>query len=148
VAILDADKEGYLRSESSLIQTMGRAARHVDGECVLYADRITDSMRRALDETARRRAVQQAYNEEHGITPESVRRAVDELLVSPVAADYSTVGLEEEQDEAIFDDEQALEAEVRRLEQEMLAAAERLDFEVAAAHRDRIRYLRTKAVLG
>jgi excinuclease ABC subunit B len=148
VAILDADKEGYLRSASSLIQTIGRAARHVEGRAVLYADTMTASMRQALDETSRRRAVQEAYNREHGITPESVRRAVDELLGTPLAADYSTVSIEEEEEEALFEDAPALEAEVRRLEQEMLAAAERLDFEEAAARRDRIRYLRSRAVLG
>jgi excinuclease ABC subunit B len=92
--------------------------------------------------------VQEAYNREHGITPESVRRALDELLSSPIAADYSTVPLEEPEGEEIFDDAAALEAEVRRLEREMVDAAERLEFEVAAARRDRIRYLREKAVVG
>jgi excinuclease ABC subunit B len=148
VAILDADKEGYLRSESSLIQTIGRAARHVEGQAVLYADRMTGSIRRALEETARRRRVQEAYNLEHGITPESVRRALDELLATPIAADYSTVPLEQEEGEEIFEDAAALEAELGRLEREMLAAAERLDFEIAAARRDRIRYLRERAVVG
>jgi excinuclease ABC subunit B len=147
VAILDADKEGYLRSESSLIQTMGRAARHIDGRAILYADNRTRSMRRAIEETERRRAVQEAYNREHGITPESVRRAIDDLMLSPIAADYSTVSLEQDPAEEIFDDLEKLEAEVGRLEQEMHAAAERLEFETAAERRDRIRYLRQKAVL-
>jgi excinuclease ABC subunit B len=148
VAILDADKEGFLRSENSLIQTIGRAARHIDGQAILYADRTTRSMRGAIGETERRRAVQAAYNHEHGITPETVERALDELMVGPIAADYSTVSLEEEEDEAVFEDAAALAVEVRRLEREMLEAAERLEFEVAAERRDRIRYLRTKAVLS
>ena len=148
VAILDADKEGYLRSERSLIQTIGRAARHVEGRTILYADRVTGSMQRALDETERRREIQQRYNEEHDITPESVRRAIDDLLGSPVEADYSTVSLEQPDAEAIFDDLEALEEEVQRLEREMRAAAERLEFEQAAQLRDRIRYLRTRAILA
>ncbi len=148
VAILDADKEGYLRSENSLIQTIGRAARHVNGLALLYADKMTGSMRRAIDETQRRRSIQEAYNVEHGITPESVQKAIDEIMGSPIAADYSTISLESEEAEEIFDNPEALEAEVARLEGEMLAAAERLDFEVAAARRDRIRYLRQKAVVS
>ncbi len=148
VAILDADKEGYLRSERSLMQTIGRAARNVNGTAILYAERVTESMRLALEETARRRAVQKAYNEANGITPETIRRAVDELMGTPLAADYSTVSLEEEEAEEVFDDAEALEAEIGRLEAEMRRAAERLDFEEAAARRDRIRYLREKAVLA
>ncbi len=147
VAILDADKEGYLRSESSLIQTIGRAARHIEGRAILYADLITGSMARAIGETERRRSLQEAYNREHGITPETVKRAIEELMSSPLAADYSSVPLEEPAAEAIFDDRRAFEDELRRLETEMLAAAERLEFEVAAERRDRIRYLRQHAVL-
>jgi excinuclease ABC subunit B len=148
VAILDADKEGYLRSENSLIQTIGRAARHVNGAAILYADRVTGSMRRALDETERRRAIQQHYNEEHGITPESVQRAVDELMGTPLAADYSTVALEETGEERVFEDAEALAQELQRLEREMLEAAQRLEFERAAECRDRIRYLQERALLG
>jgi len=148
VAILDADKEGFLRSGASLIQTIGRAARHVHGSAVLYADRMTGSMRRALDETERRRAIQQAYNEANGITPESVKRALDELLGTPIAADYSTVELEAPEAEEVFEDLEALEGEVERLEKEMLRAAELLEFEKAAEYRDRIRYLRERAVLA
>ena len=148
VAILDADKEGYLRSEGSLIQTMGRAARHLHGMAILYADRTTDSMARALGETARRRGIQEAYNREHGITPESVRRAVDDLLGTPLAADYSTVPLSPEEDEEIFENLDALEAEIARLDDAMRRAADRLDFEEAASLRDRVKYLREKAVLA
>ena len=148
VAVLDADKEGFLRSEGSLIQTIGRAARNVNGKAILYADKKTESMRAAMDETARRRTVQEAYNAEHGITPESIRRALDDLLTSPVAADYSTVPLDEEPSEEIFEDQEALIAEIARLDKAMRAAAHRLDFEAAAAHRDRIRYLETKGVLA
>ena len=148
VAILDADKEGYLRSEGSLIQTIGRAARNVNGRAILYADVTTESMRRALSETARRRAIQEVYNREHGITPETIRRAVDELMGTPIAADYSTVALDEEEAEEVFDDEAALTAEIARLEKAMRRAADRLDFEEAASHRDRIKYLREKAILA
>jgi excinuclease ABC subunit B len=148
VAVLDADKEGFLRSEGSLIQTMGRAARNVNGKAILYADKQTDSMRAAMDETARRRTLQEAYNAEHGITPETISRALDDLLASPVAADYSTVPLDEEESEEIFEDQEALIAEIARLSKAMHAAAGRLDFEAAAAHRDRIRYLETKGVLA
>jgi len=148
VAVLDADKEGFLRSAGSLIQTMGRAARNVNGKAILYADKQTDSMRAAMDETARRRKVQEAYNAEHGITPETISRALDDLLASPVAADYSTVPLDEEESEEIFEDQEALIAEIARLDKAMRASADRLDFETAAAHRDRIRYLETKGALA
>ncbi len=148
VAILDADKEGYLRSEGSLIQTMGRAARNVNGMAILYADSMTESMRRAIEETGRRRTIQEAYNAAHGITPETVRRALDELMGTPLAADYSTVALEEEEAEEVFEDLERLEAEVAQLEADMRRAAERLEFERAAELRDRIRYLRGKAVLA
>ncbi len=148
VAILDADKEGFLRSTGSLIQTMGRAARNVNGKAILYADIRTASMRAAMDETARRRKVQKAYNLEHGITPETIRRALDDLMTSPVAADYSTVPLDEDEAEEIFEDQEALIAEIARLDKAMRASADRLDFETAASHRDRIRYLETKGVLA
>jgi len=148
VAILDADKEGYLRSTGSLIQTIGRAARHIRGRAILYADRPTDSMTAALDETNRRREVQLRYNAEHEITPESIKRAIDELIVSPIAADYSTVPLDEPEAEEIFEDQEALVAEIARLDKAMRAAAQRLDFEEAAALRDRMRYLETKGVLA
>ncbi len=148
VAILDADKEGFLRSQTSLIQTIGRAARHVSGKAILYADRVTGSMKRAIDETMRRRQLQEDYNREHGITPETIRRALDELMGTPLAADYSTVPIEEEDEEAIFEDLDALEKEVSSLETAMRKAAGELDFETAAHHRDRIRFLREKAILA
>jgi excinuclease ABC subunit B len=105
-------------------------------------------MKSAIDETARRRTIQEAYNVEHGITPESTRRAIDELMGTPIAADYSTVALEAEREEEVFEDEVALKAELARLETAMHKAADRLDFEEAAGYRDRIRYLREKAVLA
>jgi len=148
VAVLDADKEGFLRSQTSLIQTIGRAARHVAGKAILYADRMTGSMQRAIDETLRRRQLQERYNQEHGITPETIRRALDDLMGTPLAADYSTVPLEEEFEEAIFEDPEALEEEVAALETAMRKAADELDFETAARHRDRIRFLREKAILA
>jgi excinuclease ABC subunit B len=141
VAILDADKEGFLRSGGSLIQTMGRAARNVRGTAILYADVMTDSMRYAIGETNRRRAIQQDYNRAHGITPESVRKGIGDLLSSVYEADYVAVPEVEESPEAYrsFED---LEAEIKRLEQEMREAAKRLEFEHAAELRDRIRILR------
>ena len=147
VAILDADKEGFLRSGNSLIQTIGRAARHINGQAVLYADRTTAGMQRALDETLRRREVQQAYNEEHGITPETVRRELDALMGTPIAADYSTVPLDGDREESEYEDPEELEAELGRLEKRMLEAAESLEFETAAQCRDRIRYLKERALL-
>jgi len=148
VAVLDADKEGFLRSEGSLIQTIGRAARNVRGTAILYADTITGSMRAAMDETLRRRAIQQAYNEEHGVTPETVRRAIEDLMGSPIEADYSAVDLEESPDEPVFEDLEALDREIARLDRDMRKAADDLEFERAAECRDRIRYLREKAALA
>lgn len=133
VAILDADKEGYLRSTRSLIQTIGRAARNVNGRVLLYADGITDSMRRAIDETNRRREIQAKYNEDHGITPESVQKAIGSPLVEIYEADYATVSLPEESG--------GDEANVAELRREMHEAAEALEFERAAELRDRIQQL-------
>lgn len=136
VAILDADKEGYLRSTRSLIQTIGRAARNVNGRVLLYADGITDSMRRAIDETDRRREIQAKYNEDHGITPESVQKAIGSPLVEIYEADYATVSLPEEEG-----DDPVNVAELRR---QMHEAAEALEFERAADLRDRIQQLSTE----
>ena len=130
VAILDADKEGFLRSEVSLIQTVGRAARNVDGRVIMYADGITDSMMRAITETNRRRAIQMAFNEEHGIKPESVRTAVRELMEISRAADDA--------DEKVGMSEEELRVTIDRLEEEMLEAAGNLDFERAAKLRDQM----------
>jgi excinuclease ABC subunit B len=134
VAILDADKEGFLRSETSLMQTIGRAARNVNAKVILYADRVTDSMQRAIDETARRRKLQQAYNEKHGITPETVRKAIHRGIEATAAAHAqanAAVGRTEET-------KYITEEYIAELEAEMLVAAENLEFERAAAIRDRI----------
>jgi excinuclease ABC subunit B len=146
VAILDADKEGFLRSSGSLIQTIGRAARHLSGRAILYADVMTDSIRRALDETDRRRTVQQAHNEEHGITPTSIMRSLDMSLVHILKAEYADLT---SQDEAIpeFNTQQELEAYIGRMESDMREAAKKFEFEKAAKLRDSIKDLRTKEFL-
>jgi excinuclease ABC subunit B len=141
VAVLDADKEGFLRSSGSLIQTVGRAARHVKGRAIFYADAMTDSMKRCIDETNRRREVQQAYNEAHGITPTSVRRAIDEGMGGVEEHDYLTVPVAPSPALA-FRSEGELASHVSRLEAEMRAAAATLEFEKAAALRDQIKTLR------
>jgi excinuclease ABC subunit B len=141
VAVLDADKEGFLRSAGALIQTIGRAARHVRGTAILYADHMTDSMRHAIAETDRRRALQEAYNREHGITPASIVKAIDEVHASVYDRDYLTVPVEHDPREA-FHSEAELRAAVAREEAAMKAAAADLDFERAAALRDRVRKLR------
>jgi excinuclease ABC subunit B len=135
VAVLDADKEGFLRSEVSLIQTIGRAARNVDGRVLLYADRITDSMRKALDETNRRREIQRKYNEEHGITPKSVKRNITDLHMAIYEADYVTVPVAA--DGAEYQPEQ-LPRMIEELEKDMRTASQALEFEKAAQLRDRI----------
>ena len=140
VTILDADKEGFLRSETSLIQTFGRAARNISGRVVLYADLVTESMKKALEETNRRRKIQEAYNRKNGITPETVKKAIPDILTSIYEADYVTVpAVAEEAEEyvSIFD----LPKKVSRLKKEMREAAARLDFEKAAEIRDRIKSL-------
>ena len=141
VGILDADKEGYLRSATSLIQTAGRAARHVNGEVLMYADRVTGSMQEALAETERRRAAQAAYNTEHGITPESVRKSIRELLETVSERDYYTVPVPERA-EAPPESPEALAARIAELETAMKEAARRLDFERAAELRDQVKALR------
>ncbi|MCS6818023.1 MAG: excinuclease ABC subunit UvrB [Blastocatellia bacterium] len=142
VAILDADKEGFLRSTRALIQTMGRCARHVNAKAILYADRITESMAQAIRETERRRAKQQEYNRRHGITPQSVVKPIEETLVNIIEADYVTVPLDEDDEEVMT--EEAVEERIRQLEAEMREAARQLQFERAAALRDRIKALKRK----
>jgi excinuclease ABC subunit B len=143
VAILDADKEGFLRSGGSLIQTVGRAARNVNGRALMYADKMTDSMRLAISETERRRAIQEAYNVEHGITPASIVKSIDEVMASIYERDYVTVG-GPANDAETFRTRGELEAFVSQLQTQMKAAAANLEFEKAAALRDRIKQLRTR----
>jgi excinuclease ABC subunit B len=143
VAILDADKEGYLRSATSLIQTIGRCARHVEGRAILYADNMTDSMRQAIGETNRRRAKQQAYNRENNITPQSVVKGVDMELAKIVEADYVTVPVADLAVGDIASEEQLLQV-IAQLETQMREAAKNFDFERAAALRDRIRSLKQR----
>ena len=146
VAILDADKEGFLRSSGSLIQTIGRAARHLSGRAILYADVMTDSIRRALDETDRRRTVQQAHNEEHGITPTSIMRSLDMSLVHILKAEYADLTSQDD-DIPEFNTQQELDAYIGRLESDMREAAKKFEFEKAAKLRDSIKELRTKEFL-
>jgi excinuclease ABC subunit B len=145
VAILDADKEGFLRSERSLIQTIGRAARHINGTAILYADHMTDSIKKAIGETNRRREKQQAYNEEHSITPKGVIKRIKDLIdgVYDAAAD------EEAREEARFEamSEKQIAREIRAIEKKMLEHAKNLEFEQAAAMRDRLAELK-KRVFG
>jgi excinuclease ABC subunit B len=137
VGILDADKEGFLRSTRSLIQTIGRASRNVEGKVILYADRETDAIREAVGETRRRRSVQEEYNREHGITPETVKSQISSLRDSLYEADYVTVPIAADSDLS----PEEVPGEIERLREEMRAAAQRLDFEAAAGIRDQIREL-------
>jgi excinuclease ABC subunit B len=143
VAILDADKEGFLRSERSLIQTCGRAARNVNGLVILYADQITGSMSRALEESRRRRELQMEYNRMHGITPASIKKAIGDVLSSPYERDYVTVPVVAEK-EAPYLDPESLEKQIKALEKKMKAAARNLEFEEAARLRDEMKLLETK----
>jgi len=144
VAILDADKEGFLRSSGSLIQTMGRAARHVEGHCVLYADVMTDSMRKALDETGRRRKTQIEYNEQNGIVPQSIVRPIDMSLVAVAEGDYVTVPLESDEEVDAMTPEQRARF-IGELEERMREAARKFEFEKAAELRDRVKALKMSA---
>jgi excinuclease ABC subunit B len=141
VAILDADKEGFLRSAGSLIQTSGRAARNINGSVIMYADKMTDSMRAAIGETGRRRAIQAAYNEEHGITPQSIVKAIDDVMSSVYERDYVTPAATIDGTER-FHNQQQLDAYLDSLQAQMRAAAANLDFEKAASLRDDIKRLR------
>ncbi|HET8891821.1 MAG TPA: excinuclease ABC subunit UvrB [Candidatus Angelobacter sp.] len=146
VAILDADKEGFLRSSGSLIQTIGRCARNLEGRAILYADKMTDSMKRAIDETDRRRAIQVAYNQEHGITPESIIRPLSMSLAGIAESDYVDVtqaseGLPD------FKSQEELDAYIAGMEADMREAAKKFEFEKAAKLRDTVRDLRTKEFL-
>ena len=145
VAVLDADKEGFLRSAGSLIQTMGRAARNLNGRVILYADVMTVSMRRAIDETNRRRTIQQAYNATHGIVPQSIIKPIDATLVAIAEGDYVTVPLDLEEDTAVVPPEQ-MEQYLADLQERMREAARKFDFKQAAAYRDRIKELRSKVL--
>ena len=148
VAILDADKEGFLRSAGSLIQTMGRASRHLEGRAILYADRVTDSMRRAMDETDRRRRIQRAYNEENGITPQSIISPVEMGLAAILKAEYGEVAEEETTGMPEgFATQAELDAYIGKLEAEMREAARKFEFERAAKLRDSIKDLREKEFL-
>ncbi len=144
VAILDADKEGFLRSETSLIQTIGRAARNARGKAILYADKITDSMRRAIGETDRRRAKQLAFNEEHGITPQSIVKPIEATLVTAYEADYFKVPVNLE----AYDEYSAekLAETIVQLDQQMRDAARKFEYERAAELRDKIKYLREREI--
>jgi excinuclease ABC subunit B len=146
VAVLDADKEGFLRSAGSLIQTMGRAARNVNGRAILYADKMTDSMRRAMDETNRRRDIQRAYNEENGITPTTIIRPIEMSLARILNADYADL-TEEIGDMPEFKTQADVDAYIGRLEVQMREAAKKFEFETAAKLRDQVKELRTKEFL-
>jgi excinuclease ABC subunit B len=147
VAILDADKEGFLRSAGSLIQTIGRCARNLNGRAILYADRMTDSMKKAIGETDRRRAIQQAYNDANGITPESIVRPLEMSLARIVEADYADLTGDEAEGVPEFKSQEELDAYVVKLESDMREAAKRFEFEKAAKLRDMIKELRTKEFL-
>jgi excinuclease ABC subunit B len=144
VAILDADKEGFLRSWGSLIQTIGRAARHVEGHAILYADVMTDSMKRALEETSRRRRMQEEYNDLNHIVPQSIVKPIDMSLVAIAEGDYVTVELETDEDVETLTPEQKAKF-LSDLEEQMREAARKFEFEKAAQLRDRLKALKAVA---
>jgi excinuclease ABC subunit B len=145
VAILDADKEGFLRSTISLIQTSGRAARNINGQVVLYADNLTKSIKQTVDETNRRRQIQMEYNREHNITPESIKKSITDVLSSVYEADYYEVPMVAEEREEYLTTEERRQL-IKKLDKEMQEAAKRLEFERAAELRDRIKALKRKAI--
>jgi len=144
VAVLDADKEGFLRSATSLMQTSGRAARNVDGRVIFYADKITDSMKKTIDETKRRRKVQGDYNKKHGITPATIKKQIRELLGTVYEADYFTVPMAAEEGGDVYIPPNAVPRKIETLEKEMMAYAKNFEFEKAAELRDKIRQLRDR----
>jgi len=157
VAVLDADKEGFLRSSGALIQTAGRAARNLAGTVIFYADNLTESMKRAMEETARRRGLQEEYNRANGITPSSINKAIEDGLASIYEADYAHVPQLKEESATgaggryglpAYLDRRELEEMITRLEREMLQCAERLEFEQAAEVRDRLRGIKEEALLN
>ena len=145
VAILDADKEGFLRSYRSLIQTAGRAARHVSGEVIMYADVITNSIQQAINETERRRKIQMEYNRVNNITPESIKKGIYDLLSDIAERDYYTVPLVRE-NEAEYIPDTEIPAIIKSLEKEMKDAAKNMEFEKAAELRDRIKALKERGI--
>jgi excinuclease ABC subunit B len=147
VAILDADKEGFLRAERSLIQTIGRAARHLDGKAILYADNVTESMRRAIDETERRRAKQMAFNAEHGIVPRSISKQIKEMIDGVVSDKTAKEDLKRAEAAAEVEalSEKDLGKRIKLLERQMLEHARNLEFEKAARVRDQLALLREQA---
>jgi excinuclease ABC subunit B len=150
VAILDADKEGYLRSARSLIQTIGRAARNLNGKAILYADRMTDSMRQAIGETERRRAKQLIHNETFGITPETVKRQLDDVMGAALAREFINVPREDRaaEEPLLYLEDKAFEREIAKLEADMRALAGKMEFERAAELRDRILRARRERLMG
>ncbi|MDX8386601.1 MAG: helicase-related protein, partial [Gallionella sp.] len=150
VAILDADKEGFLRSERSLIQTIGRAARHINGKALLYADRITDSMRRAMEETERRRIKQVAHNKANNITPQGVQKRIKDIIEGTYEPETAREQLKAEHAQAKYLAMSAkyISKEIKRLEKEMLKAAKNLEFEKATEFRDELKKLREGVLLS
>jgi len=150
VAILDADKEGFLRSERSLIQTIGRAARHINGKALLYADKITDSMRRAIDETERRRTKQVSHNFAHNITPQGVQKRIKDIIDGMYEPEVARGELKAAQEQAKYlaMSEKEISKEITRLEKEMLQAAKNLEFEKAAQLRDQLKKLRESVFIS
>ena len=150
VAILDADKEGFLRSERSLIQTIGRAARHINGKAILYGDKITNSMRRAIEETDRRRIKQVAYNFAHGITPQGVQKRIKDIIEGMYEPDVARNQLKAAQEQAKYlaMSEKDVSKEIKRLEKEMLQAAKNLEFEHATELRDQLKKLRESVLIS
>jgi excinuclease ABC subunit B len=149
VAILDADKEGFLRSGRSLIQTIGRAARHINGSAILYADHMTDSMKAAIEETDRRRAKQVAFNKEHGIEPKGISKRIKDMIDGVYDPQEARETRKAAQEEAKYEalSEKQLDQKVRKLEKEMLEAARNLEFERAASLRDELKTLRGRLMM-